>query len=172
MAAMKALVATRLGGPEVLELQELPDPAPAPGEVLIEVVRAAINFADLLSIRGQYAAAPQPPFVPGLEVSGRDAATGKPVVAIVRTGGFAQKVVADRRFVFDAEGLDLELAAGWPLVTVTAHYALAEIARLRPEETLLIPAAAGGLGTACVQLAKALGSQRIVAMASTPEKRG
>jgi len=168
---MKAMVAPRLGGPEILGLRDLEDPQPASGEVLIDVVRAGINFADLLSLRGRYAAAPPPPFTPGLEVSGTEAGSGRPVIAIVRTGGFADKVVADRRFVFDASGLDLELAGGWPLVTIAAYDGLAEMARLRAGETVLVTAAAGGLGSASMQVAKALGAGRVVGMASTSEKR-
>ena len=168
---MKAMVAERLGGPEVLQMRDVPDPTPAAGEILIDVVRAGVNFADLLALSGRYAAAPQPPFTPGLEVSGMEADSGRPVVAIVRSGGFAERVVADKRFVFDAYNIDLMRAGGWPLVTVTAHYALVEMARLRAGERLLVTGAAGGLGTALIQVAKALGAGHVVAMASTPEKR-
>lgn len=80
---MKAMVADRLGGPEVLQLRDVPEPTPAAGEVVIEVVRAGVNFADLLAVSGRYAAAPQPPFTPGLEVSGMEAGSGQPVLAIV-----------------------------------------------------------------------------------------
>jgi NADPH2:quinone reductase len=168
---VKAIVAGRLGGPEVLELVDLEDPQPGAGEVRINVVRAGVNFADLLSIGGHYAAAPPPPFTPGLEVSGTDAGTGRPVIAVVRAGGFAEKVVADARFVFDAAELDLERAGGWPLVTITAYCALVELARLHPGETVLVTGAAGGLGSTTVQLAKALGAGRVVGVASTAEKR-
>ena len=168
---MKALVAAKLGGPEVLELREVEDPRPGPGEVVIDVIRAGINFADLLSLSGRYAAAPPPPFTPGLEVSGTESSAGRPVMAIVGTGGFAEKVVADRRFVFDAGGLDLEMAGGWPLVTITAFCGLSEMARLREGETVLVTAAAGGLGSTSIQVAKALGAGRIIGIASTEEKR-
>jgi NADPH:quinone reductase len=168
---MKAMVAARLGGPDVLEPQDVEDPVAESGEVVIEVVRAGVNFADLLSLRGHYAAAPPPPFTPGLEVSGIEGGTGRPVIAIVPTGGFAEKVVADRRFVFDATGLDLELAGGWPLVTITAFFGLAQMARLRVGETVLVTAAAGGLGSTSVKMAKALGAGHVVGIASTPEKR-
>ena len=168
---MKAIVAARLGGPEVLELRDVEDPVGGAGEVVIDVVRAGVNFADLLSLRGRYAAAPPPPFTPGLEVSGVEGGSGRPVIALLTTGGFAAKVVADSRFVFDATELDLELAGGWPLVTVTAFFGLSEMARLRPGETVLVTAAAGGLGSTSVQVAKALGAGHVVGMASTPEKR-
>jgi NADPH2:quinone reductase len=168
---MRALVAARLGGPEVLELKEVADPRPGPSQVVIKVTRAGINFADLLSVGGRYAAAPPPPFTPGLEVSGVEEGSGRPVIAYVSTGGFAEKVTADKRFVFDAEGMDLEVAGGWPLVTMTAFCALNEMARLREGETVLVAAAAGGLGSTCVQVAKALGAGRVIGMASTEEKR-
>jgi NADPH2:quinone reductase len=92
-------------------------------------------------------------------------------MALIRSGGFAEKVAADRRFVFDAGELDLARAGGWPLVTTTAYCGLAEMARLRSGETVLVTAAAGGLGSTCVQVAKALGASRVVGMASTAEKR-
>jgi NADPH:quinone reductase len=168
---MKALVAAMLGGPEVLELRDVEDPRPGPNEVVVKVTRAGVNFADLLSVGGRYAAAPPPPFTPGLEVSGVEGAIGRPVLALVSTGGFAQKVVADKRFVFDAGGMDLEAAGGWPLVAMTAFCALSEMARLREGETVLVAAAAGGLGSTTVQVAKALGAGRVIGMASTEEKR-
>ena len=96
------MVAPRLGGPEVLELKDVDEPQPGSDQVVIDIVRAGINFADLLSISGRYAAAPPPPFIPGLEVSGTEAESGRAVMALVRSGGFAEKVAADKRFVFDA----------------------------------------------------------------------
>ena len=92
-------------------------------------------------------------------------------MAIVGTGGFAEKGVADRRWVFDAGGLDLEMAGGWPMVTITAFCGLSEMARLREGETVLVTAAAGGLGSTSIQVAKALGAGRIIGIASTEEKR-
>jgi len=166
---MKAIVATRLGGPEVLELQEVPDPEPGPGQVLIKVHRAGVNFADLSSTLGKYAMAPPPPFIPGLEVSGHDVATGKPVFAIVPSGGYAELVAAD--FAWSAEGLDLDEAAGYPLAGLTAFYALKHVGRLQPAESVLVSAAAGGVGSSTIQVARALGAGRVVGIATTPEKR-
>ena len=85
---MKAMVADRLGGPEVLELTEVDDPRPASGEVVIRIVRAGINFADVLSLSGRYAAAPPPPFTPGLEVSGIEVGSSRPVVLDMSTHSF------------------------------------------------------------------------------------
>ena len=166
---MRAIVATRIGGPEVLELQEVAAPVAEPGRVLIKVHRAGVNFADLSSTLGKYAQAPPPPFVPGLEVSGHVAATGRPVFAIVPSGGYAELVVAD--FAWSAEGLDLDEAAGYPLTGLTAFYALRHVGRLQRGEAVLVTAAAGGVGSSVIQVARALGAGRVVGVASTPEKR-
>jgi len=168
---MRAIVATRLGGPEVLQLREEPEPVPGADQVLIRVAGAGVNFADLLSTRGSYAGAPAPPFIPGLEVAGYELTSSRPVMALVRSGGYAEVVAADRRLTFSADGLDLGRAAGIPLVTLTAYYALHEVARLRPGESVLIVPGAGGLGSTAIQVARALGAGQIVAVASTDAKR-
>ena len=155
----------------MLELQERPDPEAGPGQVLIQVASAGVNFADVHATRGQYAGSPPPPFVPGLEVAGREAGTGRPLLALLPAGGYAELAVADRRFVFEADGLDLEVAGAFLLVTLTAFFALEEVARVRPDERVLVTAAAGGLGSASIQMAKALGAGRIIGVASSPEKR-
>ncbi len=166
---MRAIVATRVGGPEVLELREVPEPS---GEgVRVRVASAGVNFADALSTRGQYAASPPPPFTPGMEVAGTDVATGRPVLALLTSGGYAEVALADPRFVFDAGNLDLPAAGGDLLVTLTAYYALAEMARIRPGEDVLVTAGAGGLGTTVIQVARALGAGRVTAVASTEAKR-
>ncbi len=166
---MRAVVATRLGGPEVMELKEVPDPELGPGQTLIRVHRAGVNFADLSSTQGRYAMAPPPPFIPGLEVSGHEVATGRPVFAIVASGGYAELVGAD--FAWSAEGLDLDDAAGYPLAGLTAFYALRHVGRLQPGETVLVTAAAGGVGSSAIQVARALGAGRVIGIASSPEKR-
>jgi NADPH2:quinone reductase len=165
---MRAIVATRIGGPEVLELQDVPAPEAGPGEVLIKVHRAGVNFADLSATRGNYAQAPPPPFVPGLEVSGHDQ-SGRPVFAIVGGGGYAEFVRAD--FAWDAGGLDLDDAAGYPLAGLTAFYALRHVGRLQPGETVLVTAAAGGVGSSAIQVARALGAGRVIGIAGSAEKQ-
>jgi NADPH2:quinone reductase len=167
---MRAVVATRLGGPEVLQLQDVPEPAPAAG-VLIRVASAGVNFADALATQGKYAASPPPPFVPGMEVAGVEVSSGRPVMALLLAGGYAEVAAADPRLVFDATGLDLGSSGGHLLVTLTAYYALAEMARLRPGESVLVTAGAGGLGSTVIQVAKALGAGRVVAVCSTEDKR-
>jgi NADPH2:quinone reductase len=106
-----------------------------------------------------------------LEVAGREAGSGRPVMALLRSGGYAQKAVADQGFVFPAGGLDLETAGGNLLVTLTAFYALHHAARMRAGETVGVIAAAGGLGSTALQVARALGAGTLVGVASTPPKR-
>jgi NADPH2:quinone reductase len=165
---MRAIVATRTGGPEVLELREVPEPTPGPGQLLIRVHRAGVNFADLASTLGKYAQAPPPPFIPGLEVSGHDQ-LGRPVFAIVPGGGYAEQVAAD--LAWSAEGLDLDDAAGYLLTGLTAFYALRHVGRLQAGETVLITAAAGGVGSSAIQVARALGAGRVIGVAGSAEKR-
>ncbi len=153
----------------MLELQEVPEPEPRPGQVLIRVHRAGVNFADLSSTLGRYAQAPPPPFIPGLEVSGHEVVSGRPVFAIVGSGGYAELVSAD--FAWSAEGLDLDDAAGYPLAGLTAFYALRLVGRLQRGETVLVSAAAGGVGSSTIQVARALGAGRVIGVAGTPEKR-
>lgn len=167
---MRAIVAARVGGPEVLELREVAEPDPGADLVLIRIASAGVNFADTLATRGLYAASPPPPFVPGMEVAGW--AGERPVLALLAAGGYAEVAVADPRFVFDASGLsDLSSAGGSLLVMLTAYFSFAEMARLRPGESVLVTAGGGGLGSTAVQVAKALGAGRVVAVASTEEKR-
>jgi NADPH2:quinone reductase len=167
---MRGIVATRKGGPEVLEYRtDLAEPVVGEGQVPVHVRTAGVNFADLLATRGSYAEAPQFPFTPGLEVAGE--ADGRPVIAIVRSGGYAESCIADARFCWDAEGIDLSAAGGYPLVALTAYHALVHIARMLEGDRVLVSAAAGGVGSATIQVARALGADRIVGMASTPEKR-
>src|SRR5207302_1707888 len=157
---LRAVVATRLGGPEVLELQEVPEPTAGPGQVLIRVTSAGVNFADLSSTRGTYAMAPPPPFIPGLEVAGEEVGSGKPVFAIVPSGGYAELVAAEERFTWDAEGLDLGAAGGYALTGLTAFHALRHVGGLQAWETVLMTAAAGGVGSSAIQVARALGAGR------------
>jgi NADPH2:quinone reductase len=168
---LRAVVATRSGGPEVLELQELLDPTPSPGQVLIRVASAGVNFADLLSTQGKYAQAPPPPFIPGLEVAGQEAESGRPVITLVPSGGYAELVAADARFTWSAENLDLTAAGGYALTSLTAFHALRHVGRLQAGETVLVTAAAGGVGSSAIQVARALGAGRVIGIASTPEKR-
>jgi len=103
---MRAIVVVRQGGPEVMELKEVPEPEASSERTLVRVHSAGVNFADALSTRGLYAASPPPPFVPGLEVAGTAVEGGRPVMAILPSGGYAEVAAADPRLVIPAGGLD------------------------------------------------------------------
>ncbi|HKQ60625.1 MAG TPA: zinc-binding dehydrogenase [Candidatus Polarisedimenticolaceae bacterium] len=174
----RAAVVTRSGGPRVLALREGPRRACGADELRIEVAFCGVNFADLAARAGVYAPAPRPPFVPGFEVAGTVAeagagsgfSPGERVLAVTRFGGYTDELVVPaaqaRRL---PPGYSLEEGAGLPAAYLTAYHALTETARARPGESVLIHAAAGGVGTAAVQLCRALG---LVAFgtASSPEK--
>lgn len=161
-----------------MEVADVETPEPGEGEVRIEVEAAGINFADIMQRRGLYAGGPEPPFVPGLEAAGKidavgegvDREPGERVVASVRGGGYAEYVVADSRSLFDVpEGMSYSEAAAIPVQFLTAHSVLHEWGGLEEEERVLIHAAAGGVGTAAVQLADIAGAE-VFGTASTQEK--
>ncbi len=168
---MKAIVACRYGPPDVLEVRELPDPAPAAGQVLVRVPAVGINFADLLMRLGLYTNSPKPPFIPGLEASGTIEAVGPGVparrigerVAVLSFGGaYAEKIVirAEQAAPIPT-GMTFEDAAALPVNYLTAYHSLIYMARLRPNERVLIHAAAGGVGLAAIELAKMVGAEII-----------
>lgn len=176
---MKAVVAHAFGAIEELRLEEWPDPAPGPGEVVVDVVAAGVNFPDLLVTGGLYQILPTPPFIPGKEAAGivsalgdgvRSCAVGDRVSLLVEHGAWCERVRAPQAncFVLPSR-MGFEEAAGFSLVFQTAHFALVDRASLRPGESVFVTGAAGGLGLACVQLAKALGA-RVIAGVSTEEK--
>jgi NADPH:quinone reductase len=167
---MRAVLASRHGGVEVLDVAEIPEPEPQAGQTLIRVVTAGVNFSDILALSGRYPG-PPPPFVPGIEVAGVEIGTERPVIALLERGGFAEVVAADELMTFDAGGLDLESSGGHALTTLAAYFGLKRAARLEAGETVLVLAAAGGLGSVSIQAARALGAERVIAVASTPDKR-
>ena len=182
---MKAVQITEIGGPEVLQMVELPDPQPGPGQVLIRVESAAVNFSDVMRRRGDdYPVATTMPFVPGAEVAGAVAALGEgvegpavgtPVFATVgadASGGYAELVLAYAPNVIPIpEGLEPDVAAGIIVAGLAATLMLTETAALEEGQSVFIPAAAGGVGGYAVQMAKLLGAGTVIAGASTPEKR-
>jgi putative PIG3 family NAD(P)H quinone oxidoreductase len=179
---MKAVFISEPGGPEVLEVREVPAPEPGPGEVLIDVVAAGLNRADVQQRRGYYPPPSGASEIPGLEVSGRIAAFGpgvsKPfsvgdkVVALLAGGGYAQQVAVPAEQVLKVpDGIDLVTAAALPEVAATVYSNLVMTAQLQPGETVLIHGATGGIGTMAIQLAKALGA-RVATTAGTAEKVG
>lgn len=177
---MKAIVTTGAGGPEVLAISEVPAPTPGPGEVLIDVIAAGINRADVQQRRGFYPPPPGASEILGLEVSGRIAAFGanvtKPfsidqkVVALLTGGGYGAQVCVPAGQVLPLpEGIDVISAAGLPEVAATVHSNLFMTAQLQPGETVLIHGGAGGIGAMAIQLAKAAGA-RVIATAGSDEK--
>jgi NADPH2:quinone reductase len=167
---VKAIQIEDFGGPERMELAEVPDPEPADGEVLVEVARAGINFADTHAIRNDYLAEQTLPMIPGAEVSGRTA-DGRRVAAMLGGGGYAQKVAVPEPWLVPVpDEVDDDQAAALLLQGVTAHSLLHHCAHVRDGEAVAIEAAAGGTGSLAVQLAKRAGA-KVIALASSEEKR-
>ncbi|TLM74944.1 NAD(P)H-quinone oxidoreductase [Pseudarthrobacter sp. NamB4] len=177
---MKAVYISEPGGPEVLEVREVETPVPGPGEVLIDVVAAGLNRADVQQRMGFYPPPPGAPEIPGLEVSGRISgfgpgvtkafSLGDKVVALLAGGGYAQKVAVPAEQVLRVpEGVDLVTAAALPEVAATVYSNLVMTAQLQAGETVLIHGATGGIGTMAIQLAKALGA-KVAATAGSDEK--
>ena len=168
---MRAIVVERFGGPEVLELvEDAPDPVLGEGMALLEVSRAGINYADTHQAEDSYLAPTALPFIPGVEAAGRIG--GRRVVALLPQGGYAQRVAAPAMTTFDVpDAVDDGTACALVLQGTTAWHVLRTSAQLRPGETVVVMAAAGGVGTLAVQLARSFGAGRVVAVASSPEKR-
>jgi NADPH2:quinone reductase len=176
---MRALVVHQHGSIEAVRLEEVPEPRAAAGEVLIEVEAASVNFPDLLVIGGTYQRLPPTPFVPGKDLAGtvvsvgvgvRRIGPGDRVMAQIEHGAFAQRAVAVEPVCHSMPpGMDFVDAAAMGLVYLTAHFALVERAALKPGEVVLVTGAAGGVGLAAVQVAKALGAT-VVAAVSSEEK--
>lgn len=176
---MKAIVCTTLGGPELLQLQDVPSAPLRPREVRVRVASAGVNFPDSLQIAGKYQMKLNPPFTPGAEVAGTvieagAAVTrlkvGDTVAAFIPFGGYAEECVlpAEQALALPA-ALDPADAGGFPLVYGTTLYGLKQRGQLKAGETLLVLGAAGGVGLAAVQLGKLMGA-RVIAAASSPEK--
>jgi NADPH2:quinone reductase len=166
-------------GVEALQWRELPTPAPRTGEVLIAVHAASLNFPDLLTVQNKYQVKPPLPFVPGSEFSGvvqavgdgvRHVKPGDAVASIGVTGGFATHAAAPAATVMPLPpGFDLDDGAAFAFTYGTSHHALIDRAALRAGETVLVLGAAGGVGSAAVQIAKACGA-RVVAAVSSADK--
>jgi putative PIG3 family NAD(P)H quinone oxidoreductase len=179
---MKAVYITEPGGPEVLEVREVDAPVPGPGEVLIDVVAAGLNRADVQQRRGFYPPPPGASEIPGLEVSGRIAgfgpgvtkafSVGDKVVALLAGGGYAEQVAVPAEQVLRIpDGVDVVTAASLPEVAATVYSNLIMTAQLQAGETVLIHGATGGIGTMAIQLAKAFGA-KVATTAGTAEKVG
>jgi NADPH:quinone reductase len=168
---MRAVQITEFGGPEVLRVLEVPEPTPGPDQVLVNVNRAGVNYADTHQAENSYLAPATLPLIPGAEVVGRTS-DGRRVIAIVGTGGYAERVVADTRTIFDVpETVDDVTALALAVQGTTAWLLLRRSVHLEPGESIVVHAAAGGVGSLAVQLAKAWGAGRVIATASTMTKR-
>jgi len=168
---VRAVQIKEFGGPEVLEVVDLPDPEPGPDEVVVEVVRAGMNFADTHQRENDYLAKAELPLIPGGEIAGRTA-DGRRVAAMLANGGYAEKVVAHRAALVPIpDEVSDDQAAGVLLQGLTAWALLRISARLERGESVVVQAAGGGTGTLAVQLAKRYGAGRVIALASTAEKR-
>jgi putative PIG3 family NAD(P)H quinone oxidoreductase len=172
-------VITRPGGPEVLEVEEVPDPEAGAGEVVIDVVAAAINRADLLQRAGHYPPPPGAPPYPGMECSGRISALGSGVTgwqigdevcALLAGGGYAEKVaVSQGQLMPRPSTVSLVDAGALPEVTCTVHSMVFEAGRLQPGESILIHGGSSGIGTMAIQLAHQFGA-RVFTTAGTDRK--
>lgn len=169
---MRAVVIRRYGAPEVFSVQDVPDPQPKTGEILIRVKSIGVNFADLLSRMGLYPTAPKPPFVPGLEVAGivekigdgsRQAdgdalRPGDAVTAVTNFNGYAEWVTVPAGLAFRLpQGIGFDEAAAIPVNYLTAYHSIVVMGNMQPGDRILIHNAAGGVGIAAVQIAKARG---------------
>src|ERR1700731_4316654 len=165
---MKALVIPRYGGPEVLEVQQVPEPSPAPRQVLVKVEAGGLNFADLMTTEGGYAGTPKPPLIAGREFAGREVDANNPaqrrVMGYTQWAAFAQETVANRNLVWPVpENWASEQGAAFPVNFFTAYFAYWKAGLLLPSKDkasssrVLIHAVAGGVGTAAVQIGKILG---------------
>ena len=172
---MRAAVITAHGGPEVMQVQVVPDPVPGPAEILVDVVTSAVNRADLMQRRGRCPGPPAEHEIPGLEFAGRVAAVGErvtehavgdAVMGIVGGGGYAERVVVHHRQAMTVpDALGLEAAGAFPEVYITAWDALVRQGGLTTGRWALVHAGASGVGTASIQIAKAMGA-RIAVTAS------
>jgi NADPH2:quinone reductase len=167
---MKAIQITEFGGPEVLEHTDLPDPEPTDGEVVVDVARAGINFADTHATRNDYIAEQSLPMVPGGEICGTTG-DGKRVAALIAGGGYAEKVAVPEAWLVPVpDQVSDDQAAALLLQGLTAHALVHKMAQLQEGDTVVVEAAAGGTGGLSVQIAKKAGA-RVIGLASSEDKR-
>jgi len=167
---MKAIQIEEFGGPEVLRFTDVADPDPKLAEVVVNVKRSGVNFADTHASRNDYLAEQTLPLIPGAEVSGQ-LNDGRRVVALLGSGGYAEKVAVPQAQLIELPPeVDYDQAAGGLLQGLTAMALVHRCARIEPGETIVVEAAAGGTGTLAVQLAKRAGA-KVIGLASSEEKR-
>lgn len=173
---MRAILCETWGGPETLAVRDIPDPVAKPGEVLIRIHAAGVNFPDVLIIQKKYQVQPELPFIPGAEIAGEIEAVGDDVagfkvgdrvLALCSIGGFAEKIALNAHLCIPIpQHIPYEIAAGFILAFGTSHHALIDRGALKSGETVLILGAAGGVGLAAVEIAKARGATVIAAASS------
>jgi NADPH2:quinone reductase len=167
---MKAIQIQEFGGPDVLELVEVDDPVAGEGQVVVDVARSGVNFADTHATRNDYLAEQTLPLIPGAEISGRTP-DGRRVAALVGSGGYAERVLVPESLLIPIpDEVDDDQAAGMLLQGLTAMALVRRCARIEPGETIVVEAAAGGTGTIAVQVAKRAGA-KVIGIASSEEKR-
>jgi NADPH2:quinone reductase len=167
---MKAIQIDEFGGPEVLDYRDVSDPNPKLGEVVVNVKRSGVNFADTHASRNDYLAEQTLPLIPGTEVSGQ-LNDGRRVAVLLGSGGYAEKVAVPQSQLIEIPSeVDYDQAAGGLLQGLTALALVHRCARIEPGETIVVEAAAGGTGGLSVQLAKRAGA-RVIGLASSEEKR-
>ncbi|WP_242772189.1 quinone oxidoreductase family protein [Brevibacillus parabrevis] len=176
---MKAILVTQLGGPETMQYTDVDIPKISAAQVLIRVEMTSVNFADIKSRYGKKGAA-KLPFIPGLDATGvieevgsevKNLRVGQRVIAFPANGSYAEYVVADEALTFAIpDSISTETAAACPVVSFTSYQLLAKVARLAEGETVLIHAAAGGIGTTAIQLAKLLGAGRVIGSVGSAAK--
>ena len=167
---MRAIQIDEFGGPDVLQYRDVAEPVPANGEVVVDVARAGVNFADTHATRNDYLAEQQLPLMPGAEISGRTE-DGRRVAAILSAGAYAEKVAVPAQMLIPVpDDVDDDRAAALLLQGLTAMALVRRCAQVREGETLVIEAAAGGTGSLAVQLGKRAGA-KVIGLASSEEKR-
>src|SRR3954462_8828353 len=169
---MRAIQVQEFGGPEVLQVTDVPMPEAGPGEVLIRVTRAGINYADTHQRRNEYLAKAELPLIPGTEVAGVREDTGERVVALCGTGGYAEYATAPAALTVPVpEGVEDGVALAMVVQGLTAWHLYRTSARVRDGEPVVVHAAAGGVGSLAVQLGRPMGAGRVIAPASSEDKR-
>jgi NADPH2:quinone reductase len=177
---MRAIRFHKLGGPDVLQLDEVPDPVPAPGEAVLRVHAAGVNWADTHFRKGTYFIKPQFPQIAGMEAAGEIVALGEGTeglaigdrVMALGSDAYAEKMIVRPLYCYPIHrDLDYVRAAALPVQGITAHHVLSMCGRLQSGESVLVHAAAGGVGTLAIQLARSMGASRVIGTASGDEKR-
>jgi NADPH2:quinone reductase len=169
---VRAVQIREFGGPDALEVVDAPVPEPADGRVRIAVSRAGVNFADIHARENSYVARYQVPFIPGAEVAGVREDTGERVVALTDIGGYAEYAVAREGLCFPIpDGVDDDVALALLIQGLNAWHLYRTAGKVRPGESVVVHGAAGGVGGLAVQLGKPMGAGRVIATASSEEKR-